>query len=78
MAATDGLELPVGLTERQFMQQVARLESRLAKMEKTSTQSFVRSNRQISRSFQDLEASVGRSLRNMATGPIGRCCATIG
>ena len=78
MAATDGLELPVGLTERQFMQQVARLESRLAKMEKTSTQSFVRSNRQISRSFQDLEASVGRSLRNMATGPIAGIMAALG
>lgn len=78
MAATDGLELPVGLTERQFMQQVARLESRLAKMEKTSTQSFVRSNRQISRSFQDLEASVGRSLRSLATGPIAGIMAALG
>lgn len=57
MAETDGLVLPVGLTEKQMLQQVARIESRLAKMEGTATQSFTRANAKIAQSFKGLESS---------------------
>lgn len=57
MAETDGLVLPVGLTEKQLLQQVARIESRMAKMESASVQSFVRANSKISASFKGIEGA---------------------
>ncbi|ETD89943.1 hypothetical protein ACTTAL_03420 [Rhodobacter capsulatus] len=62
MAETDGLVLPVGLTEKQLLQQVARIESRMAKMETQTTQSFVRANAKIAQSFKGIEtAAAGMS-----------------
>lgn len=62
MAETDGLVLPVGLTEKQLLQQVARIESRMAKMETQTTQSFARANAKIAQSFKGIEtAATGMS-----------------
>lgn len=62
MTETDGLQLPVGLTEKQFMQQVARLEARMSKMEKANAEKFSRSNKQITQSFKDMDRNIGRHL----------------
>lgn len=59
MAETDGLVLPVGLTEKQLLQQVARIESRMAKMEGQTTQSFARANAKIAQSFKGIETAAG-------------------
>ncbi|WP_236953077.1 tape measure protein [Ketogulonicigenium vulgare] len=65
MASEDPLELPVGLSEKQFTQSIVRLEGRLAKMERDATTKFQRQNATLTRSFKDMETQIGRSLNNI-------------
>lgn len=63
MADTDALELPVGLSEKQFMQQVARLESRLAQMEGNAAKRFKGANEPLAQSFKGVE-NAARGMSN--------------
>lgn len=65
MAAEAGLELPIGLTEQKFLQQLARIEARSIKAAQRAEAAFKSSNKASERSFQALERSAGRSLRGM-------------
>uniref|UniRef100_UPI00130126E0 tape measure protein n=1 Tax=Paracoccus sp. TRP TaxID=412597 RepID=UPI00130126E0 len=66
MAEADaGLELPIGLTEQKFLQQLARIEARSIKAAQRAEAAFKSSNKASERSFKDLERSAGRSLRGM-------------
>lgn len=65
MAAEAGLELPIGLTEQKFLQQLARIEARSIKAAQRAEAAFKRSNESSARSFEALERSAGRSLRGM-------------
>lgn len=65
MAAEAGLELPIGLTEQKFLQQLARIEARSIKAAQRAEAAFKRSNESAARSFEALERSAGRSLRGM-------------
>lgn len=65
MAAEDGLELPIGLTEQQFLRQLARIEARSIKTAQRAEAAFKRSNQSSARSFVALERASGQSLRNM-------------
>ncbi|SEB79688.1 tape measure protein [Rhodobacter sp. 24-YEA-8] len=78
MAAEDGLELPVGLTEKQFLQQVARLENRLAKMEGETITRFKKVNSGISKTFDDLENRVSKNFRGIAAAPLAAITAALG
>ncbi|RNF32953.1 hypothetical protein [Paracoccus methylarcula] len=62
---TDALELPVGLTEKQFLQQVARVEARLNKLANDAPKKFVAANDNIARSFKRTTDSVGRDAGRM-------------
>ncbi|WP_312531976.1 tape measure protein, partial [Paracoccus sp. (in: a-proteobacteria)] len=63
--ADAGLELPIGLTEQKFTQQLARIEARALKTAQRAEDAFKRSNASSARSFAELERSSGRSLRGM-------------
>lgn len=66
MAEADaGLELPIGLTEQKFAQQLARIEAMAIKTSRRAEDAFKRSNAASARSFVALEQSAGRSLRGM-------------
>lgn len=54
---TAGLALPVGLTEKQFLQQVTRIESRLAKMEGDAIKRFTGIKQSASKAFDGIDAS---------------------
>lgn len=60
--AEAGLELPIGLTEQKFMQQLARIEARSIKAANRAEAAFKKSNEASSRSFAALERSSARSL----------------
>lgn len=66
MAATDGLELPVGITEKEVAQQIARLEGMLSKLANDAPKKFVRSNQQIAQSFGRMSNSAKASLQNVS------------
>lgn len=67
MAAEAGLELPIGLTEQKFLQQLARIEARSIKTANMAEAAFKQSNASAAKSFAGLERSAASSLRNMQT-----------
>lgn len=62
---TDALELPVGITEKQFLQQLARVEARLNKLAGDAPKRFVSANGNIARSFRRTTDSVSRDAGRM-------------
>jgi tetratricopeptide (TPR) repeat protein len=52
MADEAGLEVPIGVTEQRFMQQLARIEARALKAAQASEQAFMRSNKGIEAGFK--------------------------
>ena len=67
MAEADaGLELPIGLTEQKFMQQLARIEARAIKAAKTAEQAFVKSNSGITRSTASMSREARGQLQNVS------------
>lgn len=63
---TDGLVLPVGLTEKQFLQQIARMETRLAKFESGTVTRFKKNNAEIAGSFTGMSRQTTASLQNVS------------
>lgn len=64
--AEAGLELPIGLTEQKFLQQLARIEARAIKAAQRGEQAFVKSNQQISRSFGQMSGAARGQLQNVS------------
>ncbi|WP_449044201.1 hypothetical protein [Paracoccus versutus] len=64
--AEAGLELPIGLTEQKFLQQLARIEARAIKTAKASEQAFVKSNSVIARSTSGMSNQVRGQLQNVS------------
>ena len=64
--AEAGLELPIGLTEQKFLQQLARIEARAIKSAKTAEQAFVKSNSGIARSTSGMSNQVRGQLQNVS------------
>ena len=64
--AEAGLELPIGLTEQKFLQQLARIEARAIKSAKTAEQAFVKSNSGIARSTTGMSNQVRGQLQNVS------------
>lgn len=64
--AEAGLELPIGLTEQKFLQQLARIEARAIKTAKASEQAFVKSNSGIARSTTGMSNQVRGQLQNVS------------
>lgn len=61
MAAEAGLELPIGLTEQKFMQQLARIEARAIRAAKRAEDGFVKANAGIVQSSTRAERRVSAS-----------------
>lgn len=55
--AESGLELPIGLTEQKFLQQLARIEAKALKSAKASEAAWVKSNGAVASSFLSAEKS---------------------
>jgi hypothetical protein len=66
MAETDGLELPIGLTEQKFAQQLARIEAAAIRASQRAQQSFVKANADIGKSFGGLSRSATANLQNVS------------
>lgn len=67
MAEADaGLELPIGLTEQKFMQQLARIEARALKTSRGMQQNFVRSNQAVATSFGQMSRQSQAALQNVS------------
>lgn len=64
--AEAGLELPIGLTEQKFLQQLARIEARAIKSAKAAEQAFVKSNSGIARSTSGMSNQVRGQLQNVS------------
>ena len=64
--AEAGLELPIGLTEQKFMQQLARIEARAIKSARGSQQAFVAANDNIGRSFGNMSRQATAQLQNVS------------
>lgn len=64
--AAAGLELPIGLTEQKFMQQLARIESRAIKASSRMQQGFVKSNQEVTRSFGQMSNAARGNLQNVS------------
>lgn len=64
--AEAGLELPIGLTEQKFLQQLARIESRAIKSAQRAEKGFVRSNQQIGKSFGGMSNAARANLQNVS------------
>ena len=64
--AEAGLELPIGLTEQRFMQQLARIEARAIKSARSSQQAFVAANDNIGRSFGNMSRQSTAQLQNVS------------
>lgn len=63
---TAALELPIGVTENRVLQQVARIENQLRKLQGEATQGFVKSNAAISASFGNMSKSARWNLQNVS------------
>jgi hypothetical protein len=61
-----GLELPIGLTEQKFLQQLARIESRAIKSAQRAERGFVKSNQQIGNSFGSMSRQSTAQLQNVS------------
>lgn len=66
MAAEPGLELPIGLTEQKFMQQLARIEARAIKSAKAQEQAFVKSNAGIVGSTTQMSNQAKAQIQNVS------------
>ena len=67
MAEADaGLELPIGLTEQRFLQQLARIEAGAIRSAKRQEQGFVRSNQNITKSFSGMSNAARSNLQNVS------------
>ena len=67
MATSDaGLELPIGLTEQKFMQQLARIEARAIKTANRSQQGFVSGNKAIGEPFGQMSRQSTAALQNVS------------
>lgn len=66
MAAEAGLELPIGLTEQKFLQQLARIEARSIKTAKASEQAFVKANAGIIRSTAGMSNQTRAQIQNVS------------
>lgn len=67
MAEADaGLELPIGLTEQKFMQQLARIEARALKTSRGMQQNFVKSNQAVAQSFGQMSNAARGQLQNVS------------
>lgn len=67
MATADaGLELPIGLTEQKFMQQLARIEARALKTSRGMQQGFVKSNQAVTQSFGQMSNAARGQLQNVS------------
>ena len=66
MAAEAGLELPIGLTEQKFLQQLARIEARSIKTAKASEQAFVKANSGIVRSTAGMSNQARAQIQNVS------------
>lgn len=64
--AEAGLELPIGLTEQKFMQQLARIEAKAIKSAQKSERAFVQSNQQIGKSFGNMSGQAKAGLQNVS------------
>lgn len=64
--AEAGLELPIGLTEQKFMQQLARIEARAIRSAKSQQQAFVAANDNIGRSFGKMSNAARGQLKNVS------------
>lgn len=67
---TDGLVIPVGLTERQYLAALKRIEASTVRAANANAAAFRKANPQIERSFQQVDAAASRAasygLRNVA------------
>lgn len=76
--AEAGLELPIGLTEQKFMQQLARIEARSIRSAKRAEDAFAKANGGITSSTRRAADGATRSLGNIgnaATGAVGKVLA---
>lgn len=64
--AEAGLELPIGLTEQKFMQQLARIEARAIKSANSQAKAFVAANDNIGRSFANMSGQARSNLQNVS------------
>ena len=64
--AEAGLELPIGLTEQKFVQQLARIEARAIKAAKSAEQGFVRGNQAVANSFSRMSGAARGNLQNVS------------
>ncbi|TGN58602.1 hypothetical protein E4L95_12390 [Paracoccus liaowanqingii] len=64
--AEAGLELPIGLTEQKFMQQLARIEAKAIGAARKAEQGFVKSNAQIGKSFGGMSGQAKSGLQNVS------------
>lgn len=64
--AEAGLELPIGLTEQRFMQQLARIEARAIKSANAQAKAFVQSNDAIVKSTAGMSGQVRGQLQNVS------------
>lgn len=64
--AEAGLELPIGLTEQKFLQQLARIEAKAIKSAQRAEQGFVRGNQNIAKSFGTMSNSARGQLQNVS------------
>ncbi|WP_411838570.1 hypothetical protein [Paracoccus sp. ME4] len=64
--AEAGLELPIGLTEQKFLQQLARIEARAVRSAQRQQKAFVDSNQQITRSFGQMSGQARGQIQNVS------------
>lgn len=61
-----GLELPIGLTEQKFLQQLARIEAKAIGSARKAEQAFVKGNAQIGKSFGTMSGQARAGLQNVS------------
>lgn len=64
--AEAGLELPIGLTEQKFLQQLARIEARAIKAANASEQAFVKANANIVKSTGAMSGQMRGQIQNVS------------
>lgn len=64
--AEAGLELPIGLTEQKFMQQLARIEARAIRSAKSSEQAFIKANAGIVKSTAGMSNQARAQIQNVS------------
>ena len=61
-----GLELPIGLTEQKFLQQLARIEAKAIGSARKAEQAFVKGNADIGKSFGSMSGQARAGLQNVS------------